>query len=67
MLILDQQINKGVTILIDIIDPDYLEELELLIHMELVMFLSLGKMKNGQFKKTGQIKARQPKAKTSQG
>lgn len=61
MLILEQQINKGVTILVDIVVPDYLEELELLIHMELVMFLSLGKMENGQ------IKARQPKAQTSQG
>lgn len=48
--------------MIDIIASDYLEELELLIHVKLVMFLSLGKMENGQFLKTGQIKARQPKA-----
>ena len=47
--LVDQQINKGVTFLIEIIDPDYHEELGHL--WGLVVSLCHRKMGNGQFQK----------------
>lgn len=47
--LVDQQINRGVTFLIEIIDPDYHEELGHL--WGLVVSLCHGKMGNGQFQK----------------
>ena len=66
-MLMDQPINKRVTILVDIIDPDYHEKLALLLHMEACGVSMPWENRKWAISKTGQIMARQLQVKTPQG
>ena len=66
-MLMDQPINKRVTILVDIIDPDDHEKLALLLHMEACGASMPWENRKWAISKTGQIMARQLQVKTPQG